>query len=344
MPAVDGVIGTSAETLLMGTISLDRYLETGAVQPGGGILNMAWHWRRLGRPCRLLTRVGTEDGGPIRAFLDRHAIETVSPGEVAAPGSSSSIEIEILPDRQPWMDHFAGGVWDDYRVTPRERAGIARAKRLHVVLVEGAIAELDRLAADGVLEGLEVSADFLGFRHYTLERLRTTMGHVDLGIIGWPGDEDDPVVGGMREVANDLGRVLVVTMGARSVLVLDGRDRSSRRFPVTPVSVAGTTLGCGDAFIAWYLDELWRTGDQAAAVAQGMVGGVLATSWQGPLPEDAYATAASGAHGRDPALGGVAGDVATAADGTPTASPRRAAEATRAASPRRATNATLPAD
>ena len=279
---------TGAETLLLGTISLDRYLASGDVLPGGGVLNMAWHWRELGRPFQLLTRVGAEDGQPIEAFLDRHAIRAVSPDELAAPGRSSSIDIEIQPDRQPWMDNFIPGVWEDYRLTPRERDGLAAANRLHVILVEGAIAELERLAWDGALRGHEVSADFLGFRHYTVERLASTMRHVDLGFIGWPGAEDDPVVEGMRAVANDLRRVLVVTMGARSVLVFDGRGGTSRRFAVRAVEVAGTTLGCGDAFIAWFLDELWRSGDHTTAVERGMMGGALATAWPGPLPDDAY--------------------------------------------------------
>ena len=278
----------ATETLLLGTISLDHYLATGEIRPGGGILNMAWHWRRLGRPFELLTRVGAEDGEPIEAFLQRHAIRTVSPEELAAPGRSSAIDIEIQADRQPWMDNFIGGVWDDYRLTPREREALARSQRLHAVLVEGAIAELARLAADGALARLAVSADFLGFRHYTVERLAETMGHVDLGIIGWPGAEDAPEVAGMRRVAFDRGKVLVVTMGARSVLIFDGRRGTERRYPVTPVEVAGTTLGCGDAFIAWFLDEVWRSGDLGAAVARGMMGGALATEWARPLPDAAY--------------------------------------------------------
>lgn len=278
----------SAGTLLLGTISLDRYLASGAVLPGGGVLNMAWHWLELGRQFQVLTRVGTEDGQPIQSFLAHHAISTVVPDDVAAPGRSSSIDIEIQPDRQPWMDNFIPGVWADYRLTPRERDGLAAAKRLHAVLVEGAIAELERLAGDGALRGIEISADFLGFRHYTVERLASTMRHVDLGFIGWPGAEDDPIVAEVRAVADELRRVLVVTMGARSVHVFDGRHGTRRRFAVQAVEVAGTTLGCGDAFIAWFLDELWRSGDHTTAVARGMMGGALATAWPGPLPDDAY--------------------------------------------------------
>lgn len=279
-------------TLLLGTISLDHYLASGEVLPGGGVLNMAWHWRRLGRGFELLTRVGALDGGPIKAFLDRHRIRTVSRADLAAPGASSTIDIEILADRQPHMDNFLAGVWEDYRLTARERAALRNAARLHVVLVEGAISELARLGADGALAGITVSADFLGFRHYTVERLRETMRHVNLGFIGWPGAEDDPVVAGMRQVAADLGRLLVVTMGARAVWIFDGRagneHATERRYPVDAVEVAGTTLGCGDAFIAWFLDAWWRTNDLDAAVAQGMIGGARATAWTRPLPDDAF--------------------------------------------------------
>lgn len=279
-------------TLLLGTISLDHYLASGEVIPGGGVLNMAWHWRRLGRGFELFTRVGAADGGPIKAFLDRHRIRTVARADVAAPGVSSAIDIEILPDRQPHMDNFVAGVWEDYRLTAREQASLRTAGRLHVVLVEGAIAELARLASDGTLAEIQVSADFLGFRHYTVDRLAETMRHVGLGFIGWPGAEDDAVVAGMRGVAFELGRLLVVTMGARSVWIFDGRPDAvgerERRYPVDAVEVAGTTLGCGDAFIAWFLDTWWRTTDLDVAVAQGMIGGARATAWARPLPDDAY--------------------------------------------------------
>jgi sugar/nucleoside kinase (ribokinase family) len=284
----------AGDSLLLGTISLDHYLATGDVLPGGGILNMAWHWRRLGREFQLLTRIG-QDGAPIEAFLARNGVPVAAPEQLVAAGTSSTIDIEILPDRQPHMDHFVEGVWADYRLTQKERFLLARAKHLHAVLVEGAIAEIERLGDSGALAHIPVSADFLGFRHYTVERLAQTLRAVDLGFIGWAGDEHDPIVGRFSEVALDLRRVLVITMGAKAVRVFDGRAGSGadgavrdRRYPVAAVEVAGTTLGCGDAFIAWFLDELWRSNDVDAAVRRGMMGGAMATAWQRPLPDDAY--------------------------------------------------------
>ncbi len=85
------------------------------------------------------------------------------------------------------------------------------------------------------------------------------MADVDIGFVGWPGGLDDDVVHGIRAVAHDLGRLVVVTFGAHGVRVFDGRpDGDGDRFvPVEAVPVRGTTLGCGDAFIAGFL-EAWR--------------------------------------------------------------------------------------
>ena len=279
------------EVLLLGALSLDVYLGRDVVLPGGGALNMAWHWQRAGMsaptPVALLSRVGDDRPEVFRAFLRRHGIAATA--DLVAPGRSASIDIVIRPDLQPHMDNFVDGVWAAYRCTPAEEALIAGARRLHVVLVEGAIRELDRLAATGRTAHLEASADFLGFRHYAVQRFADTMRAVDIGFVGWPGAADDPVVAGIRDVAHALGRLVVVTMGAGAVHVFDGRSGGRDLVvPVTPVAVAGTTVGCGDAFVAAFLGTWWRSGDVAAAVEAGNRAGAEATAWRRPLPDDAY--------------------------------------------------------
>ncbi len=129
----------------------------------------------------------------------------------------------------------------------------------------------------------------IGFRHYTVERFADTMAAIDVAFIGWPGDRDDLTRASLRDVVHDLGRLLVVTLGSRGVQVFDGRSGGSDRwFDVNPVPVEGTTVGCGDAFIAWFLAEFWRTRDLAAAVERGKIGGAMATHWRHPLPDEAY--------------------------------------------------------
>jgi sugar/nucleoside kinase (ribokinase family) len=275
------------ETLVLGALSLDRYLPDGPVLPGGGALNVGWHWRSLDRPFHLITRVGDREAPMFLGMLDRNAISYTE--SIVAAGPSASIDIEFLPDRQPWMDNYVQGVCGDLKFTLEEETALAGARRLHGILVEGVIAELGRLGASGHLDHLEVTADFLGFRHYTLERFADTMRWVDLAFVGWPGGPDDETVAGLRRIVTHLGKRLVVTFGSDGVLVVDGPAGGIERFiPVTAIEVEGTTIGCGDAFIAYFVAEWSRTGDLVAAAEQGKVGGALPTAWVRSLPDAAY--------------------------------------------------------
>lgn len=289
-----GPSGDRGERLLLGPLSLDRYVDRGLSLPGGGALNMAWHLARAGVPFALLSRIGDDAPRTFLAFLERHGIPH-DPDALVAAGPSASIDIRIRPDRQPFMDNFIEGAWEGYRVAAREEARVAAAAHLHAVLVEPVIAELARLAAAGALARPSVTADFLGFRHYTPERFAATMAHVDLGFVGWPGAPDDAPVTAIREVAHDLGRLVVVTFGAQGIRVFDGRPGGGDALvPVRAIPVAGTTVGCGDAFIAGFLGAWWATGDLRAAIERGKELGARATAWRRPLPDDAYGPEAAG--------------------------------------------------
>lgn len=293
--------------LLLGAASLDIYLGRDLVLPGGGVLNMAWHLRDELDPWHLLTRVGDDRPDVFLDFLARHGIAH-SPRSITGPGPSASIDIVIQPDLQPFMDNFIEGVWATHRSTREEEALVAGARRLHLVLVEGAIRELERLHAAGLTAAPEVTADFLGFRHYTVERFALTMRAVDIGFVGWPGALDDPVVAGLRGVAHDLGRLVVVTLGSRGVQVFDGRPGGEDRFvPVVPLEVLGTTVGCGDAFVAAFLAAWRRSPDVLMAVEAGKAAGVTVTAWRRPLPDEAYGPEAVEALRAADAAAGTAG-------------------------------------
>lgn len=273
--------------LLLGPASLDIYVQEGRVLPGGGALNMAYHWSRLGQPFHLLTRIGDDHPEVFLRFLHRHGI-AYSP-TIVGHGASASIDIVIGDDRQPHMDHFVEGVWTGFRLDAAEQALVASADRLHAVLVDPVAAEVHRLGDEGALAGVSASGDFLSFRHYTVDRFAATMAHLDLGVIGWPGADDDPVVRGAAGVAFELGRVVVVTLGSRGVLVFDGRGTpSEHRLPVDAVEVTGTTVGCGDSFVAAFLAEWWRNADVLGSVEAGKRAGAAATAWLRPLPDTAY--------------------------------------------------------
>jgi sugar/nucleoside kinase (ribokinase family) len=132
--------------ILIGVTSLDFYTDSGLILPGGGCLNMAYHWRQLDVPFTLLTRIGQNHSAVFLEFFERHQIAYL-PDSIVGQGVSAAIDIAILPDGQPYMANFVEGVWADFGVTAVERSLIAQADHLHAVLVEGMIRELMRLGA-----------------------------------------------------------------------------------------------------------------------------------------------------------------------------------------------------
>jgi sugar/nucleoside kinase (ribokinase family) len=280
-----------SSALLFGPLSVDRYVDEGIDLPGGGVLNMAYHWAQRSVPFRLLSRIGDDHVELFRSFLDRHGIDALP--SLVARGVSSSIDIVMRADRQPWMDHFVEGVWADATWTDDDRDELRRADQVHAVLVDAVATAVERFGAAGVLDAPYASGDFLSFRHYTVERFAATMQWLDLGFIGWPGSPDDAVIRGVRDVAFTQGSLVVVTLGADGVLLLDGRagERAERFVPVQAVEVEGTTVGCGDSFIAAFLATWWPSHDLDAAVQAGMAAGAAATRWIRPLPDAAFALA-----------------------------------------------------
>ena len=139
-----------------------------------------------------------------------------------------------------------------------------------------------------MLAGADVSADFLDFRHYDEDRFAATMRHVDTGFVGWPGEPGHPTVAGLRRVAFGLGRLVIVTLGPRGILVFDGKAGRELSVPVNAIPVLGTTVGCGDAFIAAYLSARWRGEGLETALERARLAGAEATAWRRPLPDEAY--------------------------------------------------------
>lgn len=276
-------------TVLLGPVSVDRWLDEGRDLPGGGALNMAYHWATTGVPFTLVSRIGADDVGTaetVRSFVARHGITVLD--SFAAPGRSASIDITIGPDRQPWMDRFVPGVWTEFRLTSDEERLVGSAHRLHAVLVDPVVTEMERQWSVGVLDGVQVSADLLSFRHYDLDRFADTLRWVDLAVIGWPGRADDRRLDEIAALATAAGRIAVVTLGAAGIRVIDGSCGTDRFHAVVPVVVEGTTIGCGDAFIAAFLPEWWAHGDLETAVAAGARAGAAVTRWVRPLPDAAY--------------------------------------------------------
>jgi sugar/nucleoside kinase (ribokinase family) len=279
------------QNLLIGVVCLDRYLNLQLTLPGCGILHNAYHLQQLGHAPMLITRIGADDGEPCLAFLRRHNIRTPAEG-ITAPGVSATIDIVLDDCGEAQISNFVPGVWRRFRLTADEEATVAASDHLHLVLVGRAVDELARLRQAGALTKSLVSADFLALRDFSPTRFAQTLALVDLAFVGWQGDRTDAGLSAIRQAAQTHGRLVVVTLGARGVLLFDGRPGATELeqfVPVQPVPVTGSTNGCGDAFISYFLAEYWRSRNLLRAVEAGKAGGAAATQWRFALPDAAYA-------------------------------------------------------
>jgi sugar/nucleoside kinase (ribokinase family) len=277
------------QAVLFGVVCLDHYTTLGLMRPGCGILHNAYHLRQLGHDPLLITRIGDADGQPVVDFVRRNRIRTLA--ELAAPGTTAAIDITLRNDGEAHIANFRAGVWNTFRLTPAEEEELAGARHLHLVMVGRTVDEFLRLRQAGRLAKTFVSADFLARQDFPVDRLVALLALVDLAFIGWPGRADDPQLAAIGQGAIDAKMLLIVTLGAQGALLYDGTTTGLAHpqfFPVTPEPVQGSTNGCGDAFISYFLAEYWRSHNLAQAMVAGQDGGALATQWRLALPDAAY--------------------------------------------------------
>ncbi|MCB8961632.1 MAG: carbohydrate kinase family protein [Ardenticatenales bacterium] len=284
--------------ILFGQSDLDIYLPENKTFPGGGAHNMAYHWRQLGVPFRLLTRIARDRSHYFVDFHARHGIRLLEEAALVE-GRAGSSDIWIRPDGEVIMDNWIEGIGATIQLTPAEMVAVSQADWLHAFLIPAVVAELKKMRTLGYLAETTVSGDFFDFAPFTLATFRDTLALVDLGFLGWQKELTDATLTGIRAIVQEQQKMLIVTLGAHGVMVYDGRPDSplpapgpgmpgEQFFPTRPVPVLGTTVGCGDAFAAHFLAEWQRSGDLARAVRAGQAAGARATGWRRCLPAEAY--------------------------------------------------------
>jgi len=277
--------------VLWGVVCLDHYTGADELLPGCGILHNAYHLQQLGASPLLITRLGSDDAAVIERFLAAHHI-AVHPDQLLHPGACAAIEVAVDAAGAARVYGFEPGVWANYRLTPAQEASLATAHHVHVVLTAPVIAEFMRLYAQGALQHPLVSADFLALYDFDTVSFAETVSSVDVAFVGWQGAPDDPLLQELVSAVQAADAPGIFTMGERGVLVCEPGE-AVRLERIEAVPVTGSTNGCGDAFISYFLAEYWRSRDLERALAWGKQGGALATTWRHALPDAAYRLASS---------------------------------------------------
>lgn len=276
----------------MGVVCLDHYTPTSNLLPGCGILHNAYHLQQLGVAPLLVTLLGGDDAALIERFLVAHKI-AVQHERLILPGRCARIEVAVDEAGTARVYGFDPGVWAEYRLTPAEEETLTNAQNLHVVLTAPLIDAFMRLGSQNRLRSTLVSADFLALYDFDETSFAAALRHVDVAFVGWQGAVDAPGLSTLAHAAVETKTLAIFTLGERGLLVCEP-GQAPHPVPVAAVPVRGSTNGCGDAFISYFLAEYWRSRNLSLALEQGKFGGALATTWRYALPDAAYPTGVDG--------------------------------------------------
>ena len=269
---------------------------------------MAWHWRRDGDvPFELLTRVGDDRPGGVPR-VPRPARDPAHAG--ARRARAVVVDRHRHPARPPAVHGplRRGRVGGLRAVAGRGASACARPGACTSSSSRARSASSSGARPTGRSAASRSRADFLGFRHYTRRALRRHDARRRRRVrrlAGAPGRRRRP--GRSATSRTDLGRLVVVTFGAQGVWAFDGRTAGEDAF--VPVDRRcrwpGTTVGCGDAFIAGFL-RAWRDAARRAPrrSKRARSVGAEATAWRRPLPDEAYGDEARDALARADAASG----------------------------------------
>ena len=233
---------------------VDCYPDLGLMYPGGNMVNVAVHARRLGAASAYLGAVGTDPAGVlVRESLAAEGVDLSLLRVV--DGRNAWAAIRLIDGNRHFGDADAGV--SKFRLTDADLERLGESDLVHTgecSMIEDQLSTLRTAVRN-------LSFDF---SERPWEYVEAHAPLVDVAIISIPQSAAEPAVALAGEVSALGPATVAVTMGsAGAVLMVDGKAVSAPAPPVTVVD----TLGAGDAFIARLLLGLVRGEEPAEVVA-----------------------------------------------------------------------------
>ncbi|EYB67270.1 fructoselysine kinase [Deinococcus phoenicis] len=247
-----------ARLLGIGDNTVDLYLSSQTMYPGGNAVNVAALSARLGHPASYLGCVGTDAAGQlILAALGAEGVDLSHCRQVEGMTSWSGI------DHRDGDRHFVGsdpGVQGAWTLTDEDLGFMAQHDLVHTSIYSELEAVLPRIRQAAPVLSFDFSSD------WTPEQLGRMAPLLDVAFLS-AGEGSLAEAQQQAAGAAALGaRLVVVTRGAHgSLALLNGEFFHADIVPAAVVD----TLGAGDAFIAAFLHCWFSTRNAAQALAAG---------------------------------------------------------------------------
>ena len=250
-----------------GDCGVDRYLNRRLDRAGGITLNFAVNAKRLFPSTDrvfVITAVGRDpEADVVLGAIQQFALESVViRGDGATP-------VQYIEEQESGERRFVGyveGVLAGYRVGGRERGVIGDSDVL-IAPVYTQVVGFFESVLDAPSRGLR-TVDFSDLADFgsSTELVRRYAPRFHIGFFGL-GPEDEHLIGQLEALAQETGKLFIVTLGAAGSLALGGPARLA--CPAVPVERVVDTTGAGDTFAAAFLSEYCYSRDVARSLEKG---------------------------------------------------------------------------
>jgi fructoselysine 6-kinase len=257
----------------IGDLTEDKYPKEGIIHLGGASLNGAvWAQRAGAKHVSIVSAVGDDESG--RLFLqkihDKHIDER---GISVLPGRTSSIEIFVDSKGERSWGEWDAGVLEQHYLGNNELSLLRSSqvvvltvydKTLHLLFPLSALKKEDTKRPIVVVNFGDLSE--LG---RSTNIVKDHLDDFDVAFFGLNRDTGTGYIDEIKNIANNTGKLMIVTLGKYGAMAWKGdAEYSSRAVCVNPKDIKDTT-GAGDAFLAGFLTEYI----QSHSIQSGLVAG-----------------------------------------------------------------------
>jgi fructoselysine 6-kinase len=245
---------------------IDRFVDRGIDYPGGNCVNFAVFARRLGLEAGYLGVFGSDSHGDyIRAVLESLDIDVSR--SIVRHGETGLASVEVVDGDRVFRGGNGGGVSvrEPVVLTPGLLAHAATFDLVHSSVYSSSEAELPKLSGAGPLVSYDVSSE----DEYRGEAyLGPLAPHLDLVLASCSHLSPEETAGHLERIHRFGAGLVLGTRGPDGAVLYDGVRHYVA--PAVPVDAAAVrdTMGCGDAFLAGFVNALlaagWRAGTAPA--------------------------------------------------------------------------------
>ncbi|ADV65743.1 PfkB family carbohydrate kinase [Deinococcus maricopensis] len=239
----------------LGDNTVDLYLASNTMYPGGNAVNVAVLTARLGHDASYLGTVGDDPAGHLLLnALRAERVDTTRTRQV--PGTTSWSRV-LHQGNDRHFDGSDAGVSTQWTFTDEDDAFIAEHRMVHSSIYSGLDAHLPRIRAHAPLLSFDFSSE------WTDDALQRTAPHLDVAFLSAAHQPHAACVDLGRHLVRLGPAVVVLTRGDQGALAVT--HDSVHDVGVLPADIVDT-LGAGDAFITGFLNSWYDERDVPLAL------------------------------------------------------------------------------